>query len=243
MALSHRLNALFHLLSIFITLAGVRSQPVYGADIRRVLSAEIDPVAPTAALALSKGQDRTTMWGGQVDFNVGQVATGPELWIGNFTRKGPEEADDHVRREDLQYGESHKIEASRFRWTVSMWEKPSSMRGWFIKGGYSYTAIQSRAHREYSARLDTPATPMDSNIVDTRHGMMAGFGQRWAIIDSAATITLSISSTFNFKRSLAVDSDDEDAEADYKSLTETIPYARMSLRSVPEASLALGWLI
>ena len=183
------------------------------------------------------------MWAGQVDFNVGQVATGPELWIGNFTRKGPEDADKYVRREDLQYGESHKIEASRFRWTVSMWEKPSSMRGWFVKGGSSYTSIQSRAHREYSARLDTPAVPMDANIVDTRHGLMAGFGQRWAIIDSAATITLSISSTFNLKRSLAVDSEDPDAETDYKSLTETIPYSRMSLRSVPEASLALGWLI
>lgn len=228
-----------------LTLAafGFVSTSAFGGDIKRVLSAEIDPVAPAAALSLSKGQDRATMWAGVVDFNVGQVATGPELWIGNFTKKGPEDAGDYVRREDLQFGETHKIEASRFRWTVSMWEKASSMRGWFVKGGYSYTTIQSRATREYSARLDTPAVSMDTNIVDTRHGLMAGFGQRWAIIDSAATITLSISSTFNLKRSLAVDSDDPDAKNDFKSFTETTPYARMSLRTVPEANLTLGWLI
>lgn len=216
---------------------------VYAGDIRRVLAAEVDPVAPIAAMTLSKDETRVNMWAAQVDFNVGRVATGPEFWVGNFAKSGPDDTSTYVRPEDLQPGESHKLEASRFRWTISLWEKPSSMRGWFIKSGYSYTSIQSRAHRETSTRLDGPSVPLDANIVDTRHGLMAGFGQRWAIADSSATITLAISSTFNFKRSLAVDSEDPDAQADYKDFTENMPYARMSTKSVPEAALTLGWLI
>jgi len=230
------------LLAVGLYVAG--STPASAADIRRVMAAEIDPVAPTAAMATSEGRKSASMWGGQADFNVGPVATGPEIWIGNFNRKGPLNPDDRVRREDLQFGEQHKVEATRLRWTVSLYEKPSSLRGWFVRGGYSYTKINSRAKRDFNVNyLDSTATNLESDITDTRHGLMAGFGQRWTFFDSSLTASVSISATFNLSRSVSEADLDPDARTDYEDFIEDTPYARMSNKSVPEANLSLGWLI
>jgi hypothetical protein len=215
---------------------------VFGADIKRTMAAEIDPLSPMAANIQSKEGDSITMWGAMADFNLGELATGPEYWMGNFNRKGV--SDEEIRREDLQPGEFHKIEASRLRWTLSWFEKPSSIRGWFVKAGYSYTKINSRAKRDLDNSYLTPdPVAVESNIQDIRHGVVAGFGQRWALWDQSFTISLAVSATHNFRRTVTTDSDDPAAKEDYETMIESIPNTHMSPKPVPEANLNFGYLM
>jgi hypothetical protein len=219
-------------------------QHAFAADIRRVMAAEIDPVAPAAAAADSSEGRESSMWGASADFNVGPVATGPELWVGNFNRKGPASQDTRVRREDLQYGEQHKVEATRLRWTVALFEKPDSMRGWFVRTGYSWTKVNSRAKRDYNASyLDTNPTNLESVISDTRHGVMLGFGQRWTFLDNKLSATLSISSTQTVLRKISDADTDPDARSDFDEFVEETPWAKMSTKAVPEANLSIGYLL
>lgn len=222
------------------------------ADINRRIIAEIDPVAPgSASYEESESGVTTSKWGGLVDFNMGNVlSTGPEFWTGTFAAKGPVDESSY-RREDLWPGERHKIDAIRLRWTVSRWEQPQSMRGWFIKGGYSYTRINSRANRydETGGEGDaipavvTTTSPSDDTdlVADLRHGAVFGFGNRWLLAEQSLSINLGASFTANFKRTVNVDSQDPDALADYEDMISTLPDTRMSVRPTPEVNLGLGY--
>jgi hypothetical protein len=235
------------------------SSTVFGADIHRSITAELDPVAPSSSAYEEQNYGVTTnKWGGQVDFNVnGVLSTGPELWVGNFIVRGSESTADDFRREDFYPGERHKLDATRLRWNLTKWERPSSMRGWYLKGGYSYTRVNSRANRYSELTGDeAPAGSGSSDgipvgvfkqpddetdlITDIRHGVYGGFGQRW-IVASRMTITLGTSVTANLRRAVTIDSNDPDARADYDVLVEDLPSTRISVRPTPEANLTFGY--
>jgi hypothetical protein len=178
------------------------------------------------------------------------VSTGPELWTGTFTVRGPTDATESYRREDFWPGERQKLDAVRLRWTIAKWEQPASMRGWFLKGGYSYTRINSRANRytEDGGEGDAlPAnilgTPDDETdlVTDIRHGASLAFGNRWAFLDQALTVNLGTSVTANFKRDVSVDSKDTNARKDYETLIDDLPDTRMSTRPMPEVNLGVGY--
>jgi hypothetical protein len=229
------------------------------ADLHRKITAEFDPVAPASASYEDKYYDTTTSkWGAQVDFNAGGViSTGPELWTGTFTVKGPDSVEEDFRREDFYPGERHKLDATRLRWNLTRWEKPASMRGWYFKGGYSYLRVNSRANRfseltgdEAPAGSSSDAVPVGifkspddetDLITDIRHGVYGGFGNRWAYLDTRLTLTLGASATMNFKRAVTVDSTDPDARSDYDAIIEDLPETRMSVRPTPEANLTMGY--
>lgn len=222
-----------------------------GADINRRIIAELDPVAPgSAAYEQESSGIATSKWGGLVDFNMGSVlSTGPELWTGTFAARG--DAADPYRREDLWPGERHKLDAIRLRWTVTRWEQAQSMRGWFLKTGYSYTRINSRANRYDETGGEGDAVPVvvststpddDTDLVtDLRHGIIAGFGNRWLMVDQKIALSVGATFTHNFKRTVTVDAKDDDALADYEDMIAKLPDTRMSVRPTPEVNLGVGF--
>lgn len=222
------------------------------ADINRRIIAEFDPVAPSSAAYEEDSSGVTTSkWGGLVDFNMGNVmSTGPEFWTGTFAAKGPDDGTDY-RREDLWPGERHKLDAIRLRWNLSFWEQPQSMRGWYVKTGYSYTRINSRANRydetggegdALPAVMSTSSPSDDTDLVtDIRHGGALAFGNRWLLVGQTISVNLGASITANFKRTVNVDAKDPDARADYEDLISTLPDTRMSVRPTPEVNLGVGY--
>lgn len=225
----------------------------FAASVNRKIIAELDPVAPaSASYEQQKHHVTTNKFGANVDFNLGGViSTGPEFWSGSFVTKG-DASEGPVRREDLYPGERHKVNASRLRWTFSMWEVPSSMRGWYVKTGYNFVRIDSRANRytevvsesgdaiPTGVFADSPDDETDL-ITDERHGAMFGFGNRWLFAGESMTLTMGASFTSNFRREVAVDSKDSQARADYDDMINTLPDTRISERPTPEINLSLGY--
>ena len=237
------------------TLLMLIAQVAQGAGTNRKIIAEIDPVAPASATwEESIYETPTSKWGGNVDFNIGGIlSTGPEFWVGTFVMKGDDETVSEYRREDLYPGERHKIDATRLRWNFSFWEHPSSMRGWFLKTGYTYFRINSRANRYTEESGDGDAIPVGTIllgqdpddetdlITDIRHGVNLGFGNRWLLMNQKLSVTLGAVITSNFKRSLTIDSKDPLAESDYNDVIESLPETKMSIRPTPEASMGIGY--
>lgn len=226
---------------------------VYAGSVNRRVIAEIDPVAPASAGYEEQTHKITTSkFGANVDFNVGGVlSTGPELWSGSFVAKGAETSEP-IRREDLYPGERHKINAMRLRWTFSFWEVPSSMRGWYVKTGYSFAKIDSRANRYDEDRNSGDAIPsgvilsQDPNdqtdlITDERHGAVLGIGNRWLFFKETLTATVGMSFTSNFKRKVSVDSKDIHAREDYEHMISDLPDTRISDRPTPELNFSFGY--
>jgi hypothetical protein len=239
---------------VIITLAALGSAATaHAAGVNRKIIAEIDPVAPSSSMYEEEQNGVvTSKWGALVDFNVGGVvSTGPEIWTGTFSAKGGDAGDPEMRREDMWPGERHKLDAIRLRWNITRWEHDYSMRGWYLKGGYSYTRINSRANRytEIAGAGDavpanvTSTDPMDETdlVSDLRHGAVFGFGNRWMLLDQKMTVTLGASFTSNFKRIVTVDSKDPHALADYEAMIESLPDTRMTTRPTPEANLTFGY--
>jgi len=77
-------------------------------------------------------------------------------------------------------------------------------------------------------------------ITDIRHGLYAGFGNRWVLAQNF-TVTLGTSFTATIKRSVSVDSEDPDAKTDYDVIVEDLPSTKMSVRPTPEANLTMGY--
>lgn len=218
------------------------------ADVNRHISVELDPLSPMAAVRESNEGKPTSMFGGGVDFNLGNISTGPEVWTGNFTRKGPtEDCEATMRVADLQCGDQAKLDAVRLRWTIGIWESHFTMRGLFLKGGYSYTKIQSRSTRsniQDSAMRGIPADPTTAQITDMRQGGVATIGQRWAFWDHTGTVTLAMSYTADIRRSVTAEGtgDLDLAREDYDRIIERIQDTRMSVRPMPEFNLGFGYL-
>ena len=236
-----------------LVLAGLSANVAYAGDINKKIIAEIDPVAPgSASYEEQTNSVATSKFGGIVDFNIGGVvSTGPDVWTGNFVMKGSTEEGMEYRREDMYPGERHKLDATRLRWMITRWELPSSMRGWYIRAGYSYLRINSRANR-YTEKSDAndavpvnffSEDPSDETdlITDIRHGIAGGFGNRWLLFDQTLSLSLGASFTANFKRTVSVDSTDPLARRDYDILIADLPDTKMSLRPTPEINLGFGY--
>lgn len=226
----------------------ISTTPSFAADVNRHISLEMDPLAPAAAARESGNGNPTSMWGAGVDFNLGRISTGPEVWTGAFTRKGPtSDCEDALRLGELQCGDRFKMDAVRLRWTVGIWESSYTMRGLFLKGGYSYTKIQSkgtRSNQYENALRGLPADPTTADIVDMRQGVMATVGQRWAFWDHTGTVTLAMSYTGDVKRSVTAEGtgDLDLARADYDNMIERIQDTHLSTRAMPEFNLGFGYL-
>ncbi len=236
-----------------IIVAGFTSLPVSAADVNRRIFAEVDPVAP-ASMSYDENVSGITSskYGGNVDFNIaGVLSTGPEIWTGTFLVKGPSTADVTYRREDMWPGERQKLDAVRLRWNFTAWENPFAMRGWYIKSAYSYLRVNSRANRYTEEGGSGDAVPVvvpgsttndETDLVpDIRHGVAAGFGNRWLFLNQSLSLTVGTSVTGTFKRAVSVDSRDPMARSDYDHIIEDIPDTRMSVRPSPEVNLAFGY--
>jgi hypothetical protein len=228
------------------------AQPALAADINKRFIVEVDPIAPASAAYEQKVNDVTTnKWGGLADFNLGNLlSTGPEFWTGTFLMKGPSDETTAYRREDFWPGERQKIDAIRLRWTLARWENPASMRGWFVKGAYNYTRINSRANRYVSTSGEGDAVPVTVSaapseetdlVTDIRHGVSLAFGNRWLLTDQKFSIDLGASFLRNFKRSVTVDAKNPNARADYDDAIESLPDTRMDTRPTPEINLGMGY--
>jgi len=230
----------------------VEAQRLEAGDVVRRLVLEADPVAPASSIYEQNQNGVTTSkYGASVDFNIGAyMTTGPELWTGTFLVRG-DDSGANYRREDLWPGERQKLDAMRFRWTFGIFEQGQSMRGWYLKGAYSWLRINSRANRYTEDMAASPALatgnvidqPNDETdlITDMRHGVSLAVGNRWILGDSfMASVGASV--THNFRRSVSVDSTDPMAKADYEALiNQTLPDTRMATRPMPEVNIGLGY--
>jgi hypothetical protein len=125
------------------------------------------------------------------------------------------------------------------------------MRGWYLKGAYSWMRINSRANRftedlgsspvlAVTSMKDQPGDETDL-ITDMRHGLSVAFGNRWFVTDKMMA-SVGASLTHNFRRTVTVDSSDSMAKADYESLiNHTLPDTRMATRPMPEVNIGLGY--
>jgi hypothetical protein len=233
--------------------AATAASSANASDVLKKIDAEVDPVAPASASYETTNDGVTTQkWGANVDFNMGGIiSTGPELWVGNFTMKGPDASSNATyRRQDLYPGESQRLDAIRLRWNFTAWELPMSMRGWYMKAGYSYTRINSKANKilQQDGQGDAmpanlPGAPADNTelVTDIRHGVMAGFGNRWLFSsDQRWSVTLGASVTSNFKRELYADGKDSNGLKDYNEVINSLPDTRMSTRPTPEVNMSMG---
>jgi hypothetical protein len=229
-----------------LTVSGLlRAGYAMGSDVPKYIAVETSPIAPVAAVRESAQGNATSMWEFATDFNVnGKFSTGPELWLGTFAmRSKADDPTERVRREDLQYAERQKIDASSLKWNVTLFESGYSMRGWFLKTGYSYTKVLSRAHRYYETDFTLEnAENTEANITDYRHGVYGAFGQRWHFWNHNATVTVGVNYTHYFRRQIHVESPDVDAREDYLELIEKMPDARLSARPIPQADFRVGFL-
>ena len=233
--------------TVIVVLTGLcMTAHAYGLNLFRTLSIEVDPVAPASSFVETKGNVRAEKWGGSAEFNLGgSISTGPELWFGNFTTRGPDDPNAGPRREDMQPGEQHKLDAVRMRWGVSLWEVPMTMRGWYVKAGYNYTRVNSRANRFHGWEVSLKEQdPMESTdlVTDVRHGAMVGFGERWLFADYHCSVTIGLSYSANFRRDVSVQGKDPDARSDYNAMIEDMPESRMSTRAMPETNAGVGYL-
>ncbi|MEZ4741473.1 MAG: hypothetical protein R3B45_03360 [Bdellovibrionota bacterium] len=223
----------------------MRMPTARAADVPRYVAFEFNPLAPIAAARANATGNSVSMWDFGVDFNVaGKFCTGPEIWLGNFSISSEAQNEaERIRREDFQYTERQKLDATKINWNVSFFESGYAMRGWFVRAGYSYTKVNSKANRFYESQygLDN-AENVQSIVTDYRHGIYGSFGQRWHFWDHKASLTIGISYTHNFKRDINTESIDEDAEKDYLTLIEQIPDTRLSAKPMPTADLRLGFL-
>jgi hypothetical protein len=221
-------------------------------DVLRDIIMEADPVAPTSsAYEQESSKVSTSKWGLAVDFNTGNLSTGPEIWTGSFLVKGRDGASiESTRREDFWPGERQKIDATRIRWNIGYWQQAQSMRGMYAKVAYNYTKINSRANR-YTEIQDTKTglttKPIDNPndetdlITDVRHGVSLGVGSRWFLYERL-TASIGASITQNIRRTVDVDSHDDNAEADYTDLINSqLPDTKMSTRPMPEVNMGLGY--
>jgi hypothetical protein len=239
--------------NVALGLMSALSGNAFAGDVLRDIIVEADPVAPSSSLyEQSQSGVITNKWGGSLDFNVGaRISTGPEYWMGTFVVKGPDgNASPTARREDFWPGERQKIDATRFRWNIGVWEQGQSMRGWYFKAAYNYTKISSRANRYTESvdgsnglsyvPLDAPGDETDL-LTDIRHGVSASFGTRWFVYERM-TASIGASITKNFKRAVDIDSKDTSAKADYEDLIEhKLPDTRISIRPTPEVNVGLGY--
>jgi hypothetical protein len=158
-------------------------------------------------------------------------------------RSKADEETARVRREDLQYTERQKLDANSIKWNVTLFESGYSMRGWFIKTGYSYTKVMSRAHRFFETDFALENSEnVEANIVDYRHGVYGAFGERWHFWNHNVTVSVAVNYTHYFRRKIHVESEDVDAEQDYLDLIERIPDTRLSARPIPAADFRVGFL-
>ena len=96
--------------------------------------AEIDPIGPASSV-YDESQNKnlsSSNWGGRVDFNLGSVSSGPEIWSGTYNVRGQDAGANGLRRENLWPGERQKLSGTRLRWNITRWEVPESMRGWSL---------------------------------------------------------------------------------------------------------------
>lgn len=236
-----------------IGLVAMVSTGAMAGEINRRLIAEFDPVAPSSAMYEQRASGITTSkFAGAVDFNVGEnFSTGPEFWSGTFLAKGNETGTSSLRREDLFPGERHKLDALRLRWNVSVWEVPSSMRGWYTRLSYDFIRVNSRANR-YTEQLDsanalpvdvTGDSPLDETdlITDMRHGFSVGVGNRWLVANQKLSVSVGAGVSRYFRRSVTVDSKDSQSVADYEDMINTLPDTRLALRPIPELNMGVGY--
>jgi hypothetical protein len=229
----------------------VQAQCLQAGDVVRRLVLEADPIAPASSVYEQTVSGVTTSkYGASVDFNIGAyMTTGPEFWTGTFLVRG-DDSGAAYRREDLWPGERQKLDAMRFRWTFGVFEQGQSMRGWYLKGAYSWMKINSRANR-YTEDMSSSALsagsvidqPNDETdlITDMRHGLSFSFGNRW-IVANKLIASVGASITHNFKRNMTVDSSDPMAKVDYETLiNNTLPDTRMATRPMPEVNIGLGY--
>ncbi len=235
-----------------IALLGLLYQaPAWGLGVQKYLVFELDPLAPIGAAydQSSKNGVSSNQWAGRVDFNVqGMFSTGPEMQVGSYVLHGTEDNVNSVRREDLWPGEHEKVGISRFRWNITFWETPESMRGWFVTTGYEYARIDSKANRytegpgigvPVGAPLDTPDDETDL-VTDIRHGVRVAFGERWLFANKFTT-SLELSFHKMTRREVSVTSKDPLARADYDASIETLRILPATARAYPEAKLGVGY--
>ena len=225
--------------------------PLWALGAQKVLVVELDPLAPLQAYydqSIKQGVS-SNQWAGRVDFNVqGIFSTGPEMQVGSYVKRGVESNVNSVRREDLWPGEHQKIGLSRFRWNISFWEIPETMRGWFVTAGYEYARIDSKANRytegpgdavPVGAPIDVPDDETDL-VTDIRHGVRLAFGERWVFANKYTT-SLELSLHRMTRREVSVTSKDSLARADYDASVEELRIFPATARSYPEAKLGIGY--
>lgn len=242
----------FQLLTASFLVLSLGSVTAQAGELNRKMVVEVDPLAPVLGSTLTSSGNSTSTYGFNVDFNLNGITTGPEMWSGTFRRNPKDPNSNHIRPEDLDPGEFYKMSATRFRWMVSKFQVPETMRGWFVRGGWSYTKITSRQtmNNDGSEGQDpvylkdgTLPAQLESDIVDERQGIVLSFGERWAFMKNRISLSLSASYTYNFRRKISVDSEDPDAKADFEAMIEEIEDNRMSASPFPEAQLTFGYLL
>ncbi len=239
-----------HLLTLS-ALGFLHQAPLWALGAQKVLVLEIDPLAPMQAYydQSVKNGVSSNQWAGRVDFNVqGVLSTGPEMQVGSYVMRGDESNVSSVRREDLWPGEHHKIGLSRFRWNISLWEIPETMRGWYVTLGYEYARIDSKSNRytegpgdavPVGAPLDKPDDETDL-VTDIRHGVRFAFGERWVFANKYTT-SLELSFHRMTRREVSVTSKDSLARADYDAAVEDLRIFPATAQAYPEAKLGLGY--
>jgi len=202
-------------------------------DQDRTYAVEIDAYTPTKAYQGSEGNNKVQEWGGELQYNLTDIIISAEFWFGEYEKKNnrPEGA-------SLSEGEAYDILYNRHQIFVGTFSKKEQMKGWYVKGGYSYTKIDAEA-----TLLDKEGTVSGANynnLDEVRHGITVAAGHRYTFLKNRCSLNLGLSHTKTTSRSIS--EQNANLESRYGSILANAGDKRLGSKDFPEIRVALGVL-
>lgn len=202
-------------------------------DQDRTFAIEFDAYTPVKASQSSDGENKVQEWGGEFQYNLKGIFVSTEFWFGEYEKDGA--ASGGAR---LTEGETYEILYNRYQLFVGAFSKKEQMKGWYAKGGYSFTKVDTEATLLNDA--DSASVSSYNNYDDSRHGMTISAGHRYTFLKNYCSLNLGLSYTRTTSR--AVSGQNPTLESRYESILANAGDKRLAGKDFPEIRVAVGVL-
>ena len=201
-------------------------------DEDRTIAVEFDAYTPTKASRSNEGNNKVQEWGAEFQYNLKSIFVASELWFGEYKKIGNGSAGAR-----LTAGETYEILYNRYQLFVGAFSTKEHMKGWYAKGGYSYTKVDAEATLMNDS---TSSVSSYNNFDDSRHGMTVSAGHRYTFLKNRCSLNLGLSYTRTTSRSVA--GQNPTLESRYESILANAGDKRLAGKDFPEVRVAVGVL-
>jgi hypothetical protein len=202
-------------------------------DQDRTFAVELDAYTPTKASRSSDETNKVQEWGGEFQYNLKKIFVATEFWFGEYEKDGKSPTGAR-----LAEGETYEILYNRFQLFVGAFSKKQQMKGWYAKGGYSFTKIDTEANLINESEGSTGS--IYNNLDDSRHGMTFSAGHRLTFFKNYCSLNLGLSYTRTTSRSIT--GQNPTFQSRYESILANAGDKRLAGKDFPEIRVAVGVL-